>query len=316
MKTDDSYKELYIKSCKILEPDDCIDNKTNYDTLVLSGGGVRGFIILGGLQYVFEKGYIKNIRNIIGTSVGVILGYLLAIGYTPIEIHVYLSTHNHIFEKLERFNIVDMINGLGALSFLYISDMLEKMTIDKIGRLLTLLELKNDFGIKLISVTYNETKNKTEYISYENSPSIQCITAIRMSSNIPEFFESFIYQGNQYIDGGISDNFPIQEGEKEGKNVLGIMLYQDCVISKNENFIERLYRRMFISYYYLIDYKIALTTRKSTIIKLHDNIKAFNVDANSRNYMFSSGYKNTKIHFEDMLNESINEVRIEEEVFN
>lgn len=277
------------------------ENNVQYDTLVLCGGAVKGIILLGSLQYIFENEYFSNIKTIVGTSIGAILGYLLIIGYTPIEIHVFISTHHKLFENLENMNIINMINGLGAVPYSHASAILEKLTLDKIGKFLTLKELVDEFGKKLIGVTYNETKNRIEYISYETHPDMKCLDLLRMTSNMPEFFDDFIYEGNSYIDGGICDNFAIEEGEKNGNRVLGIMLYKQNIPEKNENFISRLYRRMIIPYYYFIDYKIFKSTEKSTVIKLEcdDNMVNMNISGINKSSMFSNGYKETKTYFEN-----------------
>jgi predicted acylesterase/phospholipase RssA len=112
----------------------------DYDTLVLSGGGIKGFCLLGGVQAAFDLGLLKNIDTYVGTSVGAMIGYLLAIGYTPIEIIVSLYT-NRWLEKMQYFNLVAMINGNGATSFTNLNEALEKLTLAKIGRLLTLGKL-------------------------------------------------------------------------------------------------------------------------------------------------------------------------------
>ena len=49
-----------------------------------------------------------------------------------------------------------------------------------------------------------------------------------MSANIPLIFEHYRYGHSFYIDGGISDNFAIQVGDKIGEKVIGINL-----VSKN-----------------------------------------------------------------------------------
>ena len=109
-----------------------IDNDNiflDFDTIVLAGGSTKGLLTLGALQYAYDNNIIKNINTFIGTSAGAILCFLLIIGYTPIEIIVYLCV-NQLVEKLQNFNIVGMLNGYGATSFSSIYEHLEKMTID------------------------------------------------------------------------------------------------------------------------------------------------------------------------------------------
>lgn len=294
------------KLVRIPHPED--DNQPltripDYDTLVLSGGAVKGIVVLGGLEYVCENFYLKHIKTYIGTSVGSMICYLLCIGYNPLEILVYLSTHSEVFDKLRSLDVVNMYNGLGATSFLVIQDILEKMTISKIGRLITLKDLYEQFGKKLVCTTYNDTDSKTEYLSHENNPNLPCLIAIRMSCSIPEIFENFNYEGKQYIDGGIGDNFPIQLGEKEGERVIAFLVTKKdkSSIKQDEPFIERVYRRAFIAINQLIEYKISQSTDRTTIIRFcYPSIGFFNfnVSASDRMNMFSHGYQITKECFE------------------
>ena len=162
----------------------------NYDTLVLSGCSQKGFIILGALQYCIDNFLLTDIKYFIGTSTGAIICYLLIIGYTPIEIVVYLCT-NQILERMQNLNIVAMIQGNGASSFNHLQEHLERMSIEKIGYLPTMLDIYNKFGKTLVCITHNVTENITEYISHETNPSIPCLTALHMSANLPLIFAYF-----------------------------------------------------------------------------------------------------------------------------
>ena len=64
-------------------------NPVDFDTIVLSGGSIKGIVTLGALQYAKENYLLENIKTYIGTSSGAIISYLLAIGYNPIEMIVY-----------------------------------------------------------------------------------------------------------------------------------------------------------------------------------------------------------------------------------
>jgi NTE family protein len=274
----------------------------NYDTIVLSGGSVNGILIIGALQYAYDNYLLSNIKTYIGTSGGAILNFLLIIGYTPIEIMIYLCT-NQLIEKLQHFNIVAMINGTGALSFSSIYEHLEKMTIDKIGFLPTIQELNDKFGKEFICVTYNLTENKAEYISCENNPNLPCLIAIKMSSNLPLIFENFKYGNNFYIDGGVSDNFPIDVGINKGNKILGIYLDHGDDNSSDENIIKFIYKLMFIPISQTMKHKIdnASLNKNCNIIKLetYGKLSAFNFNISSidKLELFSSGYQQIKNFF-------------------
>ena len=180
-----------------------------YNKLVVSGGAVNGILMLGTLQYLYEMNLLKNINSYIGTSVGSCISYLLAIGYTPIEIMIKLST-SQCMEKLNNINILSLTQGYGAYDWNIINHFLEDLTIDKIGRFISLNELYTDFGKDITFVTYNYTMGRTEYLSYKNHPHMQCLTAARMSSNLPIIFSRFKYLNCYYLDGGMTNNFAIK----------------------------------------------------------------------------------------------------------
>lgn len=273
----------------------------NYDTLVLSGGSSKGLVILGSLQYGYDNYLLSEIKTYIGTSAGAITCFLLAIGYTPMEIITYICT-NQLMEKLQHFNLVAMINNLGALSFTSIYEQLEKMTIEKIGYLPTFSDLHMKMNKELICVTYNLTLNTTEYLSYETTPDMPCLIALKMSSNLPLIFENFKYGNYYYIDGGVTDNFAIDKGDSLGKKVLGIYIDPD---KKNDNvdnnIIIYIYTLMFIPISQTIKYKLDKISNKCHVIKLvHDKTSLFDFNINSveKLEMFSSGYQQTKDIFE------------------
>lgn len=270
----------------------------NFDILVIAGGSTKGILTLGALQYAYDNFLLKNVNTYIGTSSGAMISFLLIIGYTPIEIMVYLCTHQ-LMDKLQNFNIVAMLNGTGAISFSNIYEQLEKMTIDKIGFLPTFEDIKNKYNKILICTTFNLTEDKTEYLSYETYPHLPCLIALKMSANLPLIFENFKYGDKFYIDGGISDNFAIDVGDKLDGNVLGLTINSDSnnFDIRSENILEYIYKLIFIPISQSTEYKIAKVSKKCKIIRLvYKNLKFFNFNINSKQKLniFSSGYNQMK----------------------
>ena len=268
--------------------------------MVLSGCSQKGFIILGSLQYCIDNFLLTEINYFIGTSAGAIICYLLIIGYTPIEIVVYLCT-NQILERMQNLNIVAMIQGRGASSFNHLQEHLERMTIEKIGYLPTMLDIYKKFGKTLVCITHNVTKNITEYISHETNPSIPCLTALHMSANLPLVFDKYKYGNSFYVDGGLSDNFGIQLADKVGNKVLGILLggnlENNPQTDSEIDSLEYIYKILLIPIDKATHYKISLATDNCYIIQLKANPKKFfNFDMNSKEKMemFCSGYNQTR----------------------
>jgi patatin-like phospholipase/acyl hydrolase len=179
-----------------------------YETIILSGGGTKGFCILGSLQYLQDTKRIdcSSIKRFVGTSIGSIISFFIAIGYTPMELVVYLCSHN-ILESLSLNGFDGVLKGDGVYQYSTLSKMYEEMIREKINFIPTLRDVKERFDKDLIMCTYNSTKKRKEYVSYRNYPDLSCLDAMRMSSNLPFIFSPFWYNSNEYIDGGIVENF-------------------------------------------------------------------------------------------------------------
>jgi predicted acylesterase/phospholipase RssA len=277
-----------------------------YDTLVFSGSAMKGICILGALQYCYDNHLISGVKTLIGTSAGSFIAYLLCIGYTPYEIMVYLCTHK-IYKDFQCFDILSMVNGEGALSFLPIYEYLERMTIEKLGQLVTFNDIKTKFNKNLIVTTYNYTLRKMEYLSWETHPDMPCLIALRMSATLPLLFNMYKYMNNYYIDGGIGDNFPILYDIKESTDSvishrLGFVIDLENIGEDEKKdippFLEYIYSLLLIPTSQDVKNKIS-KARHIDIIKLSTPINPLDFDMSSTKKMetFSSGYQQAKKYF-------------------
>jgi predicted acylesterase/phospholipase RssA len=284
-----------------------MDSKVEFDTLVLCGGSINGICLLGALQYLSDKKLISNINTYVGTSVGAIINYLLIIGYSPVEIIVYLCTHHVLFEKLKCFDLVQASRGEGATTFLYIADQIEKMTIDKTGRLFTFKELESTFHKNLVCVTYNVSQDKEELVSHDKTPDLPCLIGLRMSSNMPLVFETFKYGNSFYIDGGLSNNFPLNIGETLGLKVLGIHLQHTSggeYTNPSVSLIEYVFKLLTIPTVTNELNVIANKKGSTVVISLANGLTRkffdFNLNSKTKLEMFSSGFELCKNFFSDL----------------
>lgn len=304
--------EVFDRSC---QTDDIIiddlkeeineNNKTtSFDTLVIPGGGMKGLYLLGSLQYCYDNFLLSNINTYVGTSSGAIISFLMAIGYTPVDIITQILC-TQVIDKIQHFNIYAVLNNLGATSFSFVSEMLERMTIDKIGYFPTFGDIKNKLNKNLVFVTYNLTKNEPEYLSYETHPSLPCLVAVRMSCNVPLLFDHYKYENQYYVDGGITDNFPLHHAQKYGKDILGIHVKQEnMAFSPSDNFLQYIFK--IINVPILQQKKDKFKSIKSendsntkyTIIDINDvfqeNMFNFSVSNINKLNMFSAGYQQSK----------------------
>ena len=265
-----------------------------FDTLVLSGASSKGFLTLGALQSAHDSGLLDSVTNFIGTSAGGMICFLLAIGYTPVEILVYICSHK-ILDRMKQLDIPEMLRMKGALPFSIISDALIEMTLSKTGYIPTLLELKEKFGKTLICVTYNKTDRLSEHISYKTHPDLSVLVALRMTANLPLVFPNYNYDGKIYLDGGICDNFPIDVGESVGEKVLGIMVdskRETTDVSKEETILDFLLDLLFVPSELYLERKIQNVSPNSVIVRLHCELSFLNFDLSHKVILdlFSQGY--------------------------
>jgi predicted acylesterase/phospholipase RssA len=181
------------------------------------------------------------------------------------------------------------------------------MTIEKIGKLITLKELHTLFGKTLICITYNFTSGKEEILSHEIYPDMPCLIALRMSSNLPFIFDSFKYMGSFYVDGAVTNNFPINIGDERGEKILGLVLND---ISNNfsqnmDNMIEYLYQLLSIPIIQRVYDQINTVSDKCTVVTLKPDSTLFfdfNLDTHTKLEMFSNGYMQMKNYLENRSN--------------
>lgn len=207
----------------------------NYNTIVIAGGGMKGFAILGTLQYLYQYKILNDIKKYIGTSVGSMLSLLMILEYQPVEISLYL-TKSPEFKKFTVYNIFNGINGKGVINFDHFNIILKNLILRKMDHVPTFQELYKKYPIELIMVTFNYSLNKEEVLSRHTTPDLNVLDAIRMSSNVPFLFGNYKNGDYYYFDGFITNIFPIDKIDKHNDIVLGISTLQDRWKKENDDF--------------------------------------------------------------------------------
>jgi len=279
-----------------------------YDTIVLSGGGVKGFCTLGALQFMQDNQLInENLNKFVGTSVGSMICFFLCIGYTPIELVVSLCS-KEIFENL-KINSIEKILKDGVYDYNIINEHCKELTLEKLNFIPTLKDLKEKFNKELIISTYNYTDQKQEYVHYTNYPDLSCLDAIRMSSNLPFIFNDFEYKNKKYIDGGFGDNFPLQCCE-ESEDIIAISLRdRDQTEEKDSDnykgIIDKFYKLVLIPLNEMYKIKVEPYKDKKNIhileLEVEDvKIYKFNLSHSEKLELFSFGYNQAKKFFKEI----------------
>lgn len=273
-----------------------------FDTLVLSGESADGIITLGALQYLYDSKILDNINTYIGTSSGTMCNYLLAIGYSPIEILVYLESNN-VFQNIQQLDFIQFIKGNGCIQFNKIIKHLEILSKNKINKVPTLFELWNDYKKKLVVTTYNLSLQKIEYIDYISHPNLLCVKAIQMSSSIPIIFNNCIYNNYLYTDGGVVNNFPINKIPALSTSI-GIYTVTESKSNEQHMYVNTFHKLIHILFNLIqtnTELRLQNIENKHKIIKLTKkdiNISFFMKNKYNKLESFCNGYNQCKQNIE------------------
>jgi NTE family protein len=201
------------------------------NNLVLSGGGVKGLTICGALKRLVELGkdgdkINLDIKNILGVSVGAIIGFLYNIGYTPSELIDNLLEKD--FGDLTDISILSLVENYGIDSGDSILEYIKELAAKKnIPEGITFKELYDKTSVNLQMTATNLTRNCSTIFDYVSYPDLQVMQAIRMSYSIPFVFSCVRFQDCIYVDGGLSDNYPIELYNHDHEHTFGIQLVSD-----------------------------------------------------------------------------------------
>ena len=212
--------------------------------LVLSGGGAKGLAHIGALKVIDSLGI--KVDYVAGTSMGAIVGSLYASGYSGIQLDSIF--HNLDFDKL----ISDDIPRASKTFY-------ERENSEKYAITLPF----NNFKIQLPSAisrgqnVFNLLTKLTLHVSdvedFENLPiPFFCIAtdietgdqvildkgslplAISASGSLPSLFQP-IYIGDKiYTDGGVVNNYPVEELRAKGMDLIIGVDVQDGLLERDE----------------------------------------------------------------------------------
>ncbi|MDI1434503.1 patatin-like phospholipase family protein [Polyangium sorediatum] len=194
--------------------------------LVFEGGGMKGIAYAGAIAELERRGLLGGVTQVAGASAGAITAAFLAVGVDAAELE----------KILRETDFSDFIDGRGWLigdakrlldsygvnpgktAEDWIRNQIAHLTERLTGRPqpdLTFAELAGLVATypgrarDLYVVTTNLSQRMTEVFSAASHPDVPLYKAVRISMSIPLFFEAYPFNGDLYVDGGVSWNYPI-----------------------------------------------------------------------------------------------------------
>ncbi|HRF36402.1 MAG TPA: patatin-like phospholipase family protein, partial [Clostridia bacterium] len=206
--------------------------------LVLEGGGARGAYQAGVLKALFEAGY--NFDGVAGTSVGALNGVMVAQNkfedslkiWNEIDFENVLGINNMYGENLANksfdqdtikyfYNYVKKLIGQRGLDTTKIKNLI-KANIDE--------DILRNSGVDFGIMTYSLTEKQHLSIFVEDMPYGQVADYVMASASFPGFKKTVV-EGQEYIDGGIYDNMPV--------NMMLDRVYKDVVAIETKSSIPK-----------------------------------------------------------------------------
>lgn len=172
-------------------------------SLVLSGGGARGFGHIGVLEVLREHGF--HIHHISGTSMGALIGGLYAMG----RLDDFKEWVTHM-GKLQALDLIDL--SIRRRGFLKGNRVFRKMK--------TLFPTTNieDMDIGFAAIATQLYAKKTVCFTVGD-----IYDAIRASVAIPTIFSPVEIDNDVYVDGGILNNIPVEYAKRKKRDLLMVV---------------------------------------------------------------------------------------------
>lgn len=237
-----------------------------FTKLLLGPGKEKGFLLLGALFALQLKGYLMNINEYVGVSVGSIVAVYLVMGLNFREIF-YEALNFNLFENWGDISIVNWFiseGNSGIVKSSKIKGRVDKWMIEKYGKSLTFEQLWRFTGKKLtITITDRTSPEypKAIYMNHETYPNYNVADAIIESCSIPGLIEMI---NPNHIDGAFSDPFPIEQLGDEGI----AFILQDVGKASDSNHLTRPFEQMYETAFIPLQ---ILTNEK--IKKINGNLK-------------------------------------------
>lgn len=259
--------------------------------LVFEGGGIKGLCYIGALRYLEERGI--KIESVAGTSVGAIIASLIAAGYKSHELENIIDSldYHSIWPQPQKKGIrktFDFVKKRYIYEIKPLEVILDKLLIAKGKKTFGDVKIGNKYHLKVI---VTNIKNKDIIVVpddlplYGINPDLFSISkAICMSSSIPFVYPPYKVNNYSFVDGGLSDNFPIWLYDK---NVIGFRVNKD---SKLLGFFQKHFFKNRKNHYHE-----NLVYIDTTDIKTTDFIYGIKI----RQTLYNRGYYWTKVFFDN-----------------
>lgn len=211
--------------------------------LVLSGGGAAGFTVYGALKHLTKEKFIdlNNIESIHASSAGSIIAalILLADDWDILDDYILKRPWDKLI-NIDPTSLLNLWQKKGIFDENMIKEVLSPfLQAKEFDNNITLKELydKNNVEFFMYTTNLNSLELETISLSYKTHPDLKLYKAITMSSALPLMFMPINDNSNCYIDGGLLNNFPLNDCLNLNNNVDEILGIKIIVNKDNLDYV-------------------------------------------------------------------------------
>ena len=274
---------------------------TTYKNLIFSSGSIRGLSYIGCIKSLKERGILDGITTYVGVSAGSMISLLLYLEYTYEEIReLVLGLDFEMLKNIAGEHILEYFSKFGIDDGRKMRRLIE-LCIEKKGNSpnITFKEAYERYGKSLIVIGCCLNDQSKEIFSHEYTPDVSIVDAIRISISIPFYYTMCEHRGRQYVDGAITDTYPIDMFRDELDVTLGFLIscgqvyHKDCVNTIDSyafsvyysmmRQLERLYLRLY--------------GQQTIMIVVNLGLLQFSLSRDEKENIFEIGYSATNKFF-------------------
>ena len=207
----------------------------SYRNLVMEGGGIRGIAYGGALLELEQRGILRGLERVGGTSAGAIQAALLAVGYSAQEIidvvnatpiqrlndgrFIFFGGTHRLVKEYGWYRGDEFATYLSAL----VAHKTQQPNLT-LGALHELARQQPGRFRDLYTTGTNLTMQRVQIFSFETTPTMRVADAVRISMSIPLYFRAVLLDADNkvitgtptpgqpvqvLVDGGLLANYPI-----------------------------------------------------------------------------------------------------------
>ncbi|MBQ4874671.1 MAG: patatin-like phospholipase family protein [Rickettsiaceae bacterium H1] len=189
-----------------------------YKNLVFKGGGVKTYTYIGVIEALEKSGFLVGIEKVVGSSAGGLYTVLVGLNFSASEIRSFMNKID-VGEEIRAADPDDTLKRFfkeyGQYSGDFSINAFREILSNKLGDAdVTFRGLHDRYGhmkfkeIYLTGVDISE--GKSVIFSYEDTPDMKLIDALRISCSYPLMYIPFKgSDGHYYVDGGLLNNYPV-----------------------------------------------------------------------------------------------------------